>query len=223
MYQIAIDGTSGSGKSSFAKGLAKATGFYHLNTGDIYRALACAFKEFTSEEPNEDNIAAFIDNIKIEVDYSSGKQVVFINDKDYTPFLRLEETSSFSSKISPFKNLRAKVLIVQREFAEKNNVVMEGRDIGTTILPNAQVKIFLTARPEVRAERRYKELSPEDKAQTSYEEVLADLQERDYRDSHRTVAPLKPAQDSIMLDNSDLNLAQTIEAGIKIVKERIKI
>lgn len=223
MYQIAIDGTSGSGKSSFAKGVSKALGFYYLNTGEIYRALACAYKEKGYNEVNENNIADFVEEIKVEVVFEEGKQVVYVNDKHYTPFLRLEETSNLTSQISPFKILRTKVLAVQREFAQKHNVVMEGRDIGTTVLPNAHVKIFLTAKPEVRAERRYKELSPEDKAQTSFDEVLADLNERDYRDMNRPVAPLKPAHDSIMLDNSLLNLQQTIERGLEIVAEKISI
>ena len=223
MFQIAVDGTSGSGKSSFAKGVAKKLGFYYLNTGEIYRALACAFKERGYGEVNDENIADFVKDIKVEVVFEEGEQVVYVNGKHYTPYLRLEEISSLTSQISPFKILRAQVLDVQRNFAKENNVVMEGRDIGSTVLPNADVKIFLTADVRARAERRYKELSPEDKAQTSLEEVLADLEERDYRDSHREVAPLKVADGAVVLDNSNLNLEQTIEKGIEIVREKISI
>ena len=222
MYQIAIDGTSGSGKSSFAKGLAKELGFYHLNTGEIYRALACAYKERGYSEVNEANIIDFTKDIKVEVAFEERKQVVYVNDKSYTPFLRLEEISDLTSQISPFKILRGKVLDVQRNFAKGNNVVMEGRDIGSTVLPNANVKIFLTADVRARAERRYKELSPEDKAQTSFEEVLADLEERDYRDSHREGAPLQVAEGAVVLDNSNLNLQETIDEGVRIVRRTIK-
>ena len=223
MYQIAIDGTSGSGKSSFAKGLAKAFGFYYLNTGEIYRALACAYKQGGYAEVNEENITAFVEDIEVKVDFEEGKQVVYVNGNSYTPYLRLEEISALTSQVAPFKILRARVLDVQRNFAKENNVVMEGRDIGSTVLPNADVKIFLTADVRARAERRYKELSPEDKAKTTFEEVLKDLEERDYRDSHRAVAPLKVAEGAIVLDNSNLNLQETIDEGIKIIRQKIKM
>lgn len=222
MYQIAIDGHSGSGKSAFAKGIAKALGFYHLNTGDIYRALACAYKDKGYGNVTPENISQFIEKIDIKVEFEDKKQVVYIDGKQYTASLRLEEISALSSKISPFKDLRAKVLQVQREFASKNNVVMEGRDIGSVVLPNANVKIFLTADVRARAERRYKELSPEDKAQTSLEEVMQDLKERDYRDENREVAPLCVATGAVVLDNSNINLEQTIAKGLEIVNNKIK-
>lgn len=223
MYQIAIDGHSGSGKSAFAKGIAKELGFYHLNTGDIYRAMACAYKERGYSEVTEENVSQFIEKLKIDVVFEEGKQVVYIDEKQYTTQLRTEEISALSSMISPYKNLRAKVLQVQRDFASKNNVVMEGRDIGSTILPNANVKIFLTADVKVRAERRYKELPAEEKKKTSLEEVMEDLKERDYRDEHREVAPLCVAQGAVVLDNSNINLEQTIAKGLEIVREKIKI
>lgn len=223
MYQIAIDGHSGSGKSAFARGIANSLGFYHLNTGDIYRALACAYKDRGYKEVTEESISQFIEKIKVEVVFENKKQIVYIDGKQYTSSLRLEEISALSSKISPFKNLRAKVLQVQRDFASKNNVVMEGRDIGSTILPNANVKIFLTADVKVRAERRYKELSPEDKAKTTLEEVMEELKERDYRDEHREVAPLCVANGAVVLDNTNINLEQTIEKGLEIIKQKIKL
>ncbi|MBQ8792584.1 MAG: (d)CMP kinase [Clostridia bacterium] len=222
MYQIAIDGHSGSGKSSFAKGLAKELGFYYLNTGEIYRALACAYKEKGYGRPNDEKIAHFVKDLNVKVLFEDGRQVVYVNGKSYTPYLRLEEISDLTSQISPYKILRDQVLDVQRTFAKENNVVMEGRDIGSHVLPDAGVKIFLTADAKTRAERRYNELSPDDKAKTSLQEVLADLQERDYRDEHREVAPLIVVKDAVVLDNSKLNLDQTIEKGIEIVRNTLK-
>lgn len=223
MIQIAIDGHSGSGKSAFAKGLAKELDFYHLNTGDIYRAMACAYKENWGEVVTEEKISQFIADLTVEVKFEDKKQIVYVDGKEYTSMLRLEEISILSSKISPFKNLRDKVLQVQRDFANKHNVVMEGRDIGSTILPNANVKIFLTADVEIRAKRRYDELSPEDKQHTKFEDVLKDLKERDYRDEHREVAPLCVAEGATVLDNSHINLQETIEKGLEIVRGKLEV
>ncbi|MBE7074275.1 MAG: (d)CMP kinase [Clostridiales bacterium] len=223
MYQIAVDGHSGSGKSSFAKGLAKELGFYHLNTGEIYRAIACAYKYNRLGEPNEERIARFVSKLNVEVKFEEGKQVVYVNGKSYTPYLRLEEISSFTSVISPYKVLRDKVLSVQRDFAEKNDVVMEGRDITSHVLPNADVKIFITADAKARAERRFNELPLEEKSKTTFEEVLADLQERDYRDEHREEGPLVITKDAIILDNTHLTLQETIEKGVEIVTNRIQM
>ena len=222
MYQIAVDGHSGSGKSSFAKGLAKELGFYHLNTGEIYRAIACAYKYNRLGAPNAERIARFVSKLNVEVKFEEGKQVVYVNGKSYTPYLRLEEISSFTSVISPYKVLRDKVLSVQRDFAEKNDVVMEGRDITSHVLPNANVKFFVTADLMTRALRRFNELSEEEKEKTFLHVVMAELKERDYRDEHRKEGPLIITEDAIVLDNTNLNLQQTIEKGLEIVKNKLK-
>ena len=146
-------------------------------------------------------------------------QHVIVNGKDYLPFIRLEEISMLAAKISPFSQLRKIVLSVQQSFAKKNNCIMEGRDIGTEVLPNADVKFFITAREEVRAQRRYDQIKNKPNA-PSYKDILEDLRARDYADEHREVAPLKPAKDSIILDTSDMTLEQSIEKCIKLIKER---
>ncbi|MBQ8909399.1 MAG: (d)CMP kinase [Clostridia bacterium] len=222
MYQIAIDGCSGSGKSTVAKALAKEFGFYYLNTGEIYRAMACAYKE-QFDEVNLQNVSKFTKSLQVEIVFQDGRQIVYVNGKSYTQSLRLEEISELSSKISTFDILRKKANTVQKKFAKENNVIMEGRDIGSVILPHADVKIFLTADIKARAERRYKQLSESEKQKTSLQEVLEDLQERDHRDKTRAVAPLKQTKDAILLDNSFVTLEETIAKAVQIVKEKLKI
>lgn len=220
MINIAIDGHVGSGKSTLAYGIAQKLGLNVLDTGAIYRGLACAFKESGMIEPNLENVTKFVAQTTVKVEFIDGIQHVFVNDKDYTPWLRLEETSRLASSISPYQILRDKVIKIQREFAQNYDCVMEGRDIGTDVLPNAPVKLFITASEEVRAMRRYEQIK--DKSQTSYEKILADLRERDYKDEHREVSPLRPAKDAIILDTSDMTLEQTIEKCVSIIKEKVK-
>ena len=218
MINIAIDGHVGSGKSSLAKGIAQKLNYHVLDTGAIYRGLACAYKDKGYREINDENINNFIKNIKVNVVFEKDIQKVLVDDVDYTPFLRTEETSTLASKISPFEELRSKVLKIQRDFANKYNCIIEGRDIGTVVLPNADVKFFVTAKEEVRAMRRYEQLK--DKS-LSYEEILKDLRERDYKDEHRVVAPLKIAEDSILLDTSNMTLEQTIDKCVNIIEQKI--
>lgn len=219
MLNIAIDGHVASGKSTIAKEIAKRLGLKVLDTGAIYRGLACAFKDSGLQQPNEENIAKFVQTINVEVAFVEDKQHVVVNSIDYTPFLRLEETSRLSSLISPYPVLREKVMTIQRKFAEENNCVMEGRDIGTDVLPNAQVKLFVTAKDEVRAKRRYDQLN--DKS-VSFEQILADLRERDYKDEHREVAPLRKAKDSIVIDSSEITLEETIQTCIDIINLKLQ-
>lgn len=218
MINIAIDGHVGSGKSTLAKGIAQKLNYHVLDTGAIYRGLACAYKDKGYREINDENINNFIKNIKVNVVFEKDIQKVLVDDVDYTPFLRTEETSTLASKISPFQVLRSKVLIIQRDFASKYNCIIEGRDIGTVVLPNADVKFFVTAKEEVRAMRRYEQLK--DKS-LSYEEILKDLKERDYKDEHRVIAPLKIAEDSILLDTSNMTLEQTIDKCVNIIEQKI--
>ncbi len=217
MINIAIDGNVGSGKSTLAKGLAKRLGFNTFDTGAIYRGLACEFMKRGLGEPNQKKMEDFISSVDIKVEFIEDVQHVFVNEFDYTPYLRLEETSVMAGKVSPFAVVRAKVLSLQRDFANTHNVVMEGRDIGTEVLPNADYKFFVTASEEVRAKRRYEQIKNKPNA-PSYEEVLKDLRERDYRDINREISPLKPAKDSIIIDSSNQTLEETIQNCLDIIK-----
>ncbi len=218
MINIAIDGHVSSGKSTLAKGVAKALGLKVLDTGAIYRGLACAYKEGDFGEINKQNIEKFLKNIKVEVKFQDKKQLVFVNDKDYTPFLRLEEISNLSSSISPYKNLREVVTKIQRTFAQENNCIIEGRDIGTEILPNATIKLFVTASAEERARRRFLQVKD---TGTTFEKVLADLKERDRKDETREVAPLKIAKDAIVVDTTNMNLDEAIAYSVGLIQQKI--
>ena len=221
MINIAIDGHVGSGKSTLARGLAQKLGFHVLDTGAIYRGFACAFRDRRSQNIDEQMIENFVKDIKVDIFFEGDLQHVVINGKDYTKHLREEEISVLSSKISPFPVLREKVRLIQRDFADKYNCVMEGRDIGSVVLPNADIKFFVTASEEVRAKRRFEQ--NKDKSLT-FNEILKDLRERDYREEHRKVAPLKPADDAIILDNSNMTLEQSIDFCLKcMAKKGLKI
>lgn len=216
MINIAIDGHVCSGKSTLARALARKLGYHVLDTGAIYRGLACAYRDRGLRKINEEEIKRFVDTVNVKVAFDGQVQRVIVNDKDYTPYLREEEISILSSKISPYPYLREKVLSIQRDFAKKYNCILEGRDIGTVVLPDADVKFFVTARPEIRAKRRAEQLN--DKSIT-FEQVLKDLEERDYKDEHRAVAPLKVAPDAIVLDTSDDTLDETMDKCIRAIKQ----
>ncbi len=206
MLNIAIDGHASSGKSILAKLLAKKLNLKLFNTGEIYRAIACHYREMFDFEVNEKNINKLIENLKVKVEFEDDNQIVYVNDKVYTKFLREEEISLLASQISPFPQLREKVNSIQRQFANLNDCVMEGRDIGSEVLPNANYKFFITADVKVRAKRRHAQM-----ADIDFQMVLEDLIKRDYSDEHRKVAPLKPAKDAIIIDNSELTIEETVE------------
>ena len=222
MLNIAIDGHVGSGKSTLSKGIAKKLNLRVLDTGAIYRGIACRFKaEGLENHIDEGTINKFVEKLKVQVEFDGDLQRVIVDGVDYTPWLRKEETSVLTSKISPFPKIRDKVLDIQRDFAKKYDCVIEGRDIGTVVLPNADMKFFITASEQVRAQRRYDQIKnlPDS---PSYQEILQDLRVRDYQDEHRKIAPLKPARDSIILDTSDMTLEQTIEKCVQIIQETRK-
>lgn len=222
MLNIAIDGHVGSGKSTLSKGLAKRLNLRVLDTGAIYRGIACRFKaEGLENHIDEGTINKFVEKLKVQVEFDGDLQRVIVDGVDYTPWLRKEETSVLTSKISPFPKIRDKVLDIQRDFAKKYDCVIEGRDIGTVVLPNADVKFFITASEKVRAQRRYDQIKnlPDS---PSYDEILKDLRMRDYQDEHRKIAPLKPAEDSIIMDTSEMTLEQTIEKCTQIIQETRK-
>lgn len=220
MINVAIDGPAGAGKSTIAKAAAKALGYIYVDTGALYRTVALGAVRAGVLE-SDDGIAALLPNLQVELKFVDDSQHVYLNGEDVSDLIRTPEISMGASKVSAVPAVRAFLLDLQRDLAKKNNVIMDGRDIATVVLPNAQVKIFLSATAECRARRRYKELV--EKGQTvTYEDVLADVNRRDYQDSHREIAPLKPSADSIMADTSELDLQQSTDLIINIIREHTK-
>ncbi len=219
MINVAIDGPAGAGKSTIAKAAAKELGFIYVDTGALYRtiALACVRADVID---NDDDIIALLDKITVELKYVDGVQAVYLDGEDVSAFIRTPEISMGASRVSAIPAVRAYLLDLQRNIARENSVIMDGRDIATVVLPNAEVKIFLFASPECRAQRRYKELI-EKGEDVKYDDVLADVNERDYNDSHREIAPLKPSEESVMADTSELDLEQSIQLIIDIIKEKM--
>ena len=213
MIAIAIDGPSGVGKSSIADEIAKIFGFVHLNTGELYRATA--FYIVTNNVP-ENLIEESLQHIKIGLNFINNKQQTILNGRNITNFLHNEKIAKLASSISELKKVRDFLLDLQRDFAQKNDVVMDGRDIGTVVLPNANVKIFLTASIESRAKRRFLELK-EKGSSITYEETLDLLTRRDYLDTNRKIAPLKKAADAITLNTDNLDFKKTVEKVKNIV------
>ncbi len=218
---IAIDGPAGAGKSTIAKLAAKELSFIYVDTGALYRAIGlCAYRnDIGSKDVPE--ILKMLEDIKVELAFNDkGEQVVLLNGEDVSSLIRTPEISMYASDVSAIPEVRAFLLDLQRNMAKTNNIIMDGRDIGTVVLPDAKVKIFLTASAEVRAKRRYDELI-EKGMDVKYEDVLKDVETRDYNDSHRETAPLKPADDSVIVDTSGLDLEQSVEKLISIMKERM--
>ena len=220
MFNVAIDGPAGAGKSTIAKAAAKELGFIYVDTGALYRAIA--YNAVTKGVIDDtQKIIDMLTGTNVELKYVDGVQAVYLNGDDVSAYIRTPEISMGASKVSAIPQVREFLLNLQRDIAQKNNVIMDGRDIATVVLPNADVKIFLFASPECRAQRRYKELM-EKGEDVTLEDVLADVNQRDYQDSHREIAPLKPSEDSVMADTSKLNLEESIQLIIDIIRERIK-
>ncbi len=222
-YSVAIDGPAGAGKSTIARRLASELGFYYVDTGAIYRTLGY-FMDLVGIAPKDiDGIARLIDEVTIDIEYDeNGEQHMIMNTIDVTDDIRTPEMSKIASQISAHKLVRDVLLDMQRDMAKKHNVIMDGRDIGTVVLPRADVKFFLTASPEVRAKRRFEELQAKG-AKDSYEKVLKDIIQRDYDDSHRPVAPLKQTKSHILVDTSDMTIAEVVETMKKTVMEKCKL
>lgn len=218
---IAIDGPAGAGKSTIAKLAAKELGFIYVDTGALYRAIGlCAYRNNIGSK-DADAIVNMIKDIKVELAFNEKKeQVVLLNGEDVSGFIRTPEISMYASDVSAVPQVREFLLALQRNMAVTNNIIMDGRDIGTVVLPNAQIKIFLTASPQVRAKRRYDELI-EKGMDVNFEDILSDVITRDYNDSHREIAPLKPAEDSIIVDTSELDLEASVQKLLSIMKERM--
>ena len=221
MIRIAIDGPGGAGKSSVAKAVARELGIIYVDTGALYRTIALNMLKKGISPNDSDAVVAELTNFKLELKFIDGKQVILLDGKDVGDSIRTSEISMAASTVSAIKEVREYLLNTQRSIARDNSVIMDGRDIGTVILPYAEVKIFLTASPEARAKRRFDELTAKGQ-EVTYEKVYNDMIERDKNDSTRAIAPCVPAEDAIFLDNSKLNLEQTAKSIIKIVKKKSK-
>ena len=222
-YSIAIDGPAGAGKSTIAKALAKELGYQYVDTGAIYRTVAY-FLDLLGVSPKDvDGVERYIDELNVEIRYDEeGAQHMIMNGMDVSGDIRTQDISQKASLVSAHKVVRDVLLDMQRDVAKKHNVIMDGRDIGTVVLPNATVKIFLTASAEVRAKRRTDELVAKGQ-KADYEQTLKDIQQRDYQDSHRPIAPLKQAEDAVLLDTSDLDIAGVLEAMKQIISKKIAL
>ncbi len=220
MINIAIDGLSGSGKGELAKGLSKIFNLKHLDTGAIFRTMGIIFWKKEILDPTEKDVETILSSAKIEINFDTNSQRMFLNGEDVTAFLREEEVSKLASKVSAFSYAREKYLEVVGEFANNYDCVIDGRDITSIVLPNADVKFYLTADEQTRAERRYNE-NVQKNISCTFEEVLLNLQERDYRDTHRDVAPLIITDDAVVVDNSKLSIAETIEKCAEIIREKL--
>ena len=222
-YSIAIDGPAGADKSTIAKRLAKELGYYYVDTGAIYRTVAY-FMDLWGVSPKDvDGVNRYIDELTIGIEYDEdGQQHMIMNGMDVTGEIRTQDISQKASLISAHAVVRDVLLDMQRDVAKVHNVIMDGRDIGTVVLPKADVKIFLTASAEVRAQRRTEELLAKGQ-KANYQQILKEIQQRDYQDTHREVAPLKLARDSIKLDTSDMSIDEVVEKMRGIVLEKIGV
>ena len=220
MIKIAIDGLSGSGKGELAKGLAKKFNLKHLDTGAIFRTMGIVFWKQNNLNPTESEVETILSNSKIEINFDTNSQRMFLNGEDVTPHLRVEEVSQLASKVSAYPYAREKYLAVVGKFSSTYDCVIDGRDITSIVLPDADVKFYLTADEKTRAERRYKE-NVEKNIECTFEEVLSNLQERDYRDTHRDIAPLIIVDDAVVVDNTNLSIEETINKCAEEIEQRL--
>lgn len=219
MSSIAIDGPAGAGKSSIAKALSKRLGYIYIDTGAMYRAVALFFVENNVSDGTDSRIESLLDKLEISIKYEDGAQKVILNGEDITGKLRLEEIGKLASKFSAIGSVREKLVALQRKLAQKENVVMDGRDIGTVVLPNADLKIYLSASSKVRAKRRYLELLEKGYTDLDINEIEDEIIKRDEADMNREISPLKQADDAYYLDSSDMTLEEVVSKILSMVKE----
>lgn len=219
MINIAIDGPSGAGKSTIARLVADELGFLYIDTGALYRSIGVAALRKNIEPTDSEKVIELLPHLKITLGFIDGIQHVFLNGEDVSEEIRLPASSMAASNVSAISEVRSFLFDLQKNLAAENNCIMDGRDIGTVVLPNAEVKIFLTASAEIRAKRRYDELI-QNGNNVDFESVLTDIKQRDYNDTHRSVAPLKQADDAVLLDCSDLSLEEVKNEIIKIIRTK---
>ncbi|MBQ1272748.1 MAG: (d)CMP kinase [Clostridia bacterium] len=222
MINIAVDGPSGSGKSSLAKTISNQMGILYLDTGALYRAIGYTCLNRIGEDFTEEQVCSILPDMMVDLRYQDGVQHVFVNGEDVSGQIRTQPVAMAASKVSAFPPVRSFLLDLQRNIAAGNDVIMDGRDVGTVILPNADVKIFLTADPAVRASRRVGELAQKG-IQADFETVLQEVIQRDHNDMTRAVAPLKQAEDATLLDNSQLNAEETVAAAMQIIRSKLSL
>ena len=220
-YSVAIDGPAGAGKSTIAKLISKEMGYIYVDTGAMYRAMAVYFTKNNIDPDDENAINAAVGNVDISIEYQNGEQQVILNGENVTGLLRTEETGNMASRTSKYKEVRSKLVELQRQLAKTSDVVMDGRDIGTTVLPDAFVKIYLTASSDARAKRRYDELAAMGE-QCDINDIKEDIEKRDYQAMHSEISPLKQADDAILLDTSNMNIEQVVAAMRDIIDKAIK-
>ncbi len=220
-YSVAIDGPAGAGKSTIAKLISREMGYIYVDTGAMYRAMAVYFSKNKVNPEDESAINEAVKNVDIKIEYQNGEQQVILNGENVTGLLRTEETGNMASKTSKYKEVRSKLVELQRELAKTTDVVMDGRDIGTTVLPDAFVKIYLIASSDARAKRRYDELVAKGE-QCDLSAIKEDIEKRDYQDMHREISPLKQAEDAVLLDTSDMNIEQVVAAMRDIIDNAVK-
>ena len=218
MKSIAIDGPAGAGKSSIAKALSKRLGYIYIDTGAMYRAVALFFLENNVADGTDSRIESLLDKLEISIKYEDGAQKVILNGEDVTGKLRLEEIGKLASKFSAIGSVREKLVALQRKLAQKENVVMDGRDIGTVVLPNADLKIYLSASSKVRAKRRYLELLEKGQTDLDINDIEDEIIKRDEADMNREISPLKQADDAYYLDSSDMTLEEVVSKILSMVK-----
>ena len=216
---IAIDGPAGAGKSTIAKKLAKKLAFVYVDTGAMYRAMAYYFLQHNIDAKDENAIAAACPDVDVTITYENGEQQVLLNGENVNGVIRNEEVGNMASSTSVYPVVRKKLVELQRQLAKSADVIMDGRDIGTTVLPDAFCKIYLTASVDARAKRRYDELAQKGE-KCDYDIIKKDIEQRDYQDMHREISPLKQADDAVLVDTSDMNIEQVVECIENIINER---
>ncbi|MGI6579989.1 MAG: (d)CMP kinase [Saccharofermentanales bacterium] len=216
---IAIDGPSGAGKSTLAKAIAEKLDIMHLDTGALFRALGYAALQKGFDTHNSEQAAELVKKVELDIEFEGKKQKTLIDGQDVTPYLRTEDVSIAASNISVHPVIRDYILLQERQLAERESFILDGRDIGTVVLPNADVKIFLTASPRVRAERRLQDLINAGDQNTKYEQVLQDIEKRDNQDSNRQTAPTRMAGDAVLIDSSNLTIEETVGRVLALVEQ----
>lgn len=217
---VAIDGPAGAGKSTIAKRAASELGFIYVDTGAMYRGMAWDMLNKGIPVEDEEAVSAEAETVSISIRYENGTQSVFVNEQNVDGMIRTPEVSAASSVVSAYPKVRSCLLNLQRKLAQDSSCLMDGRDIGTVVLPDADVKIFLTASPEIRGKRRYDELRAKGNTSVTLEEIIEDVKQRDWNDSHRKTAPLKQAEDAVLLDSSDLSIEEVTDRIVALVKKK---